>query len=443
MRDRLLSYFAGWITQACQTDNHGGCLAVKLAGECVICRSRCAERWRWAWRRCARGWPTPSPARRRKARWPPALIRRRWPMRCTRVAGRRRLAHQGDARQQPLVARWLNTEAAAVIAFSAIALTQQETLALTPPHLRCSIVNGLDDWSIGVLFSTPDPQKDASTACRPLLTPVQIGDITLNNRIVAGAADPAARAHEPGDVPNSALAAECHAQRADAGLLVAEARRFRQWAGLCRRAEDYNEAQVQAWQPITAAVHAKGGRMSLTAMACGPGVAHQLTAGARRPVASSAIAADANATVRNPDEPIGPGRARYRRALETAEIADLIEDYRQATDRSRRPALIWWRVHAAHGYLCTSFSRRWPINADQYGGSVENRARPTLEVVDAVIGEWDSAHVGIRISPLGIFNGTWTTPARKTSAWYLADRLAKRKLAYLHLSEPDWAGAPA
>lgn len=73
---------------------------------------------------------------------------------------------------------------------------------------------------------------------------------------------------------------------------------------------------------------------------------------------------------------------------------------------------------------------------------MENRARLTLEVVDAVIGEWDSAHVGIRISPLGIFNGLDDT-GQEDMAWHLADELAKRKLAYLHLSEPDWAGAPA
>lgn len=276
-----------------------------------------------------------------------------------------------------------------------------------------------------------------------LLSPVQIGDITLNNRIVMAPLT-RLRAHEPGDVPNSALAAEYYAQRADAGLLIAEATQISPVGkGYAGAPGIYNEAQVQAWQPITAAVHAKGGRMALQLWHVGRVSHTSLQPEHAAPVAPSAIAADANATVRNPDGQLGRAPCSLPRALETAEIADLIEDYRQATDRSRRAGFDLVEVHAAHGYLLHQFQS--PLanqRTDQYGGSVENRARLTLEVVDAVIGEWDSAHVGIRISPLGIFNGLDDT-GQEDMAWYLADELAKRKLAYLHLSEPDWAGAPA
>ena len=86
-------------------------------------------------------------------------------------------------------------------------------------------------------------------------------------------------------------------------------------------------------------------------------------------------AADANATVRNPDGQLGRAPCSLPRALETAEIADLIEDYRQATDRSRRAGFDLVEVHAAHGYLCQFQSPLANQRTDQYGGSVENRAR--------------------------------------------------------------------
>ena len=131
------------------------------------------------------------------------------------------------------------------------------------------------------------------------------------------------------------------------------------------------------------------------------------------------------------------------RALETAELEDLVEDYRLATDRARRAGFDLIEIHAAHGYLLAQFlSPQSNVRTDAYGGSIENRARLTLEVVDATIAEWDSAHVGIRISPLGMFNGL-DDAGQEEMAYYLVSELARRNLAYLHISEPDWAGGPA
>ena len=276
-----------------------------------------------------------------------------------------------------------------------------------------------------------------------LLTPVQIGAFTLNNRI-AMAPLTRLRAQEPGDIPNTALAAEYYAQRADAGLLIAEATQISPVAkGYAGAPGIYSEAQVKAWQPITAAVHAKGGRMALQLWHVGRISHTSLQPEHAAPVAPSAIAADTRTTIRGADGQLERADCSLPRALELAEIEDLLEDYRQATDRSRRAGFDLVEIHAAHGYLLHQFQS--PLanqRTDRYGGSVENRARLTLEVVDAAIAEWDSAHVGIRISPLGIFNGLDDT-GQEEMAWYLVDELAKRNLAYLHLSEPDWAGAPA
>ena len=131
------------------------------------------------------------------------------------------------------------------------------------------------------------------------------------------------------------------------------------------------------------------------------------------------------------------------RALRTDEIPRLLEEYRHATRCAREAGFDMVEIHAAHGYLLHQFmSAESNFRTDQYGGSLENRARLCLETVDAVIGEWDAAHVGIRISPLGIFNGL-NDIAGEEMGLYLAAEFAKRGLGYLHLSEPDWAGGPA
>ena len=99
-------------------------------------------------------------------------------------------------------------------------------------------------------------------------------------------------------------------------------------------------------------------------------------------------------------------------------------------------------IHGAHGYLLHQFmSADSNHRTDEYGGSLENRARLTLEVLDAVIGAWDAHHVGIRISPLGVFNGL-DDNAGQPMGLHLASAFAARGIAFLHLSEPDWAGGP-
>jgi len=275
-----------------------------------------------------------------------------------------------------------------------------------------------------------------------LFTPLQVGAITLKNRVVMA---PLTRLRntEPGDTPTS-LAVEYYRQRASAGLLIAEGTHISPTAkGYAGAPGIYSEQQVEAWTPVTQAVHAEGGKISLQLWHTGRISHRALQPGNQAPVAPSAIRADCNTNIRNRNGELVRVPCDEPRSLEISEIAGLLEDYRHATDNARRAGFDLVEIHAAHGYLLQQFlSPETNQRTDAYGGSIENRARLVLEVVDAVVAAWSADRVGIRISPLGIFNGL-SDLGQEQMAHYLAVELAKRKLAYLHLSEPDWAGGPA
>ncbi|MEN6081775.1 alkene reductase [Chromobacterium piscinae] len=274
-----------------------------------------------------------------------------------------------------------------------------------------------------------------------LLTPLQMGAVALANR-VAMAPLTRLRNIEPGDVPGP-LAKEYYRQRASAGLIVAEGTHISATAkGYAGAPGIYSEEQVRAWSEVTDAVHQAGGKIALQLWHTGRISHRSLQPNGDAPVGPSAIQADSRTNIRAADGSLVREQCDTPRALEIEEIADIIEDYRRATDNARRAGFDLVEIHGAHGYLLDQFlSPQANVRADQYGGSVENRARFLLEVVDAVVAEWDANHVGIRISPLGIFNGVSNTDQLEM-ALYLAEQLAKRKLAFLHISEPDWAGGP-
>lgn len=275
-----------------------------------------------------------------------------------------------------------------------------------------------------------------------LFTPFNSGALSFPNRVVMAPLT-RMRATQPGDVPNE-LMQTYYVQRASAGLIIAEATQISpQGKGYMDTPGIYSAEQVAGWKKITSAVHKAGGKIALQLWHVGRVSHHSLQPDQQLPVSASAIPYENRTTVRGPDGKPTRVDCDTPRALELNEIPGIIEDYRRATVNSREAGFDMVELHAAHGYLLHQFqSTESNQRTDAYGGSVQNRARLTLEALDAVIGAWDAGHVGIRISPLGIFNGLNDIDGLEM-ALYLADEFSKRGIAYLHLSEPDWAGGPA
>ena len=276
-----------------------------------------------------------------------------------------------------------------------------------------------------------------------LFTPVNVGAVSLANRIIMAPLT-RMRSRDDTDVPVLPLMADYYRQRANAGLIITEASQISpQGKGYMGTPGIYSAEQVTAWQSITQAVHEAGGKIAIQLWHVGRVSHHSLQPNKALPVSASAIPYENKTTVMGEDGKPHRVACDTPRALTVEEMPSLIHDYHQATLNARAAGFDMVEVHAAHGYLLHQFqSLESNHREDNYGGSVENRARLTLEALDACISAWDAAHVGIRISPLGIFNGLDDKDGLEMGL-YLAKEFNQRGLAYLHLSEPDWAGGPA
>lgn len=274
-----------------------------------------------------------------------------------------------------------------------------------------------------------------------LFSPLKLGAVELPNRVVMA---PLTRMRAaPGDVPTP-LISEYYRQRASAGLIITEASQVSpQGKGYMQTPGIYSAEQVQGWQQVTDAVHAAGGRIALQLWHVGRISHSSLQPNGEAPVSASDLPAKTKTTVLGADGRPERVPTSVPRPLTLEEIPALIESYAQATRNSRAAGFDMVEVHGAHGYLLHQFqSAESNQRTDQYGGSLENRARLTLEVLDAVIAAWEPGRVGIRISPIGNFNALGDEEG-EAMGYYLAEQFHQRGIAYLHLSEPDWAGGPA
>ncbi|WP_016256472.1 alkene reductase, partial [Yersinia pestis] len=273
-----------------------------------------------------------------------------------------------------------------------------------------------------------------------LFSPLKVGALTLPNRVFMAPLT-RLRSIEPGDIPTP-LMAEYYRQRASAGLIITEATQISfQAKGYAGAPGLHTQEQLNAWKKVTQGVHNEGGHIAVQLWHVGRISHNSLQPGQQAPVAPSAIAADTRTTVRDETGAWVRVPCSTPRALETEEIPGIINDFRQATANAREAGFDYIELHAAHGYLLHQFmSPASNQRTDQYGGSIENRTRLTLEVVDATAAEWGADRIGIRISPLGPFNGLDNGEDQEEAALYLIDQLNKRNIAYLHISEPDWAG---
>jgi N-ethylmaleimide reductase len=272
-----------------------------------------------------------------------------------------------------------------------------------------------------------------------LFTPFRLSTLDLPNRIVMA---PMTRNRAgPGNAP-SPLNATYYAQRASAGLIVAEASQVSpQGIGYPGTPGIHSAEQIAGWQLVTDAVHTAGGRIFLQLWHVGRISHPSLQPGGALPVAPSAIAPAGQAWTLEGMKPyVTP------RALETAEIPGIVEQYRQGAANAKAAGFDGVEVHAAHGYLLDQFLRdSTNRRTDIYGGGAENRARLLIEVMEAIAGEWRPERVGVHLSPTNLsFNDiSDSDPATTFSTVVRAlDRLG---LGYLHLVEPgpaDPVGPP-
>jgi N-ethylmaleimide reductase len=263
-----------------------------------------------------------------------------------------------------------------------------------------------------------------------LFRSLNLGDLGVTNRIWMA---PLTRCRAGLEHLPNALMAEYYAQRASAGLIIAEATMaiegnsaFWQEPGV------YSQAQVDGWRLVTDAVHAKGGKIFLQIWHGGR-ACHPALNGGKQPVAPSSIAIEDE--VHTPE-----GKLPYTepRALSDDELPGIIAGFKQAAINAKAAGFDGVEVHGANGYLLDQFLRDGSNKrSGAYGGSIENRARLLLEVIAAVCEVWDSKQVGVRLSPLNSYNSMIDSDPVALTTW-LAKRLNDFNLGYLHLMRGDF-----
>ena len=274
-----------------------------------------------------------------------------------------------------------------------------------------------------------------------LFDDLTIGAVRAPNRVLMAPLT-RMRAPAPHHLPND-LMREYYAQRASAGLVISEGTQISpEGQGYADTPGIHSTEQTAAWRGITDAVHEAGGRIAAQLWHTGR-VNHASLHDGELPVSASAIGSGGRTSLRGPDGQLVRAESPVPRALRTDEMPRVVDDYRQATANARDAGFDLAEIHAAHGYLIHQFlSPTSNHRDDAYGGSPAERARLLAEVVDAAAEEWSADRIGVRISPVGSFNGV-EDPAGEATGLLVAEVLAERGVAFLHLSEPDWVGGDA
>ncbi|MBU3725025.1 MAG: alkene reductase [Burkholderiaceae bacterium] len=266
-----------------------------------------------------------------------------------------------------------------------------------------------------------------------LYEPFMLADLRLSNRIVMA---PLTRSRANEQLEPTDLAVTYYTQRATAGLIITEASQVcQQGQGYICTPGIYTEGQIQGWRRITDAVHAAGGKISMQLWHVGRISHTYFQPNHAAPVAPSAIRASAKVYV-----PSGFDDVSMPRALENAEIKALVGIYEQAARNALRAGFDMIELHGANGYLIEQFLRDHSNQrTDEYGGSIENRARFPLEVIDALCRVYPSSRVGIRCSPAATVHDMEDSNPQALFSYFVR-QLGARKLGYLHLIEGQTRG---
>jgi 2,4-dienoyl-CoA reductase-like NADH-dependent reductase (Old Yellow Enzyme family) len=260
-----------------------------------------------------------------------------------------------------------------------------------------------------------------------LFEPLKVGALTLPNRIIMA---PLTRLRGTVDHLPTALQATYYAQRASAGLIISEGTPVSPMGvGYAQVPGIWSPQQTELWKPITAAVHHAGGRIFAQIWHVGR-VSDPSFLNGLQPVAPSPIAPPGHVTLIRPQK-----KFDVPRALSIDEIQQVIADFRQGAENAKEAGFDGVEIHGANGYLLDQFLHDASNHrTDQYGGSLENRARLHLQVADAAIDVWGADRVGMHLAPRGDVMGMGDTNPRELFK-YLATELGKRKLAFLMARE--------
>ncbi|KAA0067605.1 12-oxophytodienoate reductase 2-like [Cucumis melo var. makuwa] len=269
----------------------------------------------------------------------------------------------------------------------------------------------------------------------PLLTPYKMGKFNLSHRIVLA---PLTRHRSYNNVPQKHAILYYSQRTSKGGFLIAEA------TGVSESAQGYpntpgiwTKEQVEAWKPIVDAVHSKGGVFFCQIWHVGR-------------VSDSGSKPNGQAPVSSTDKPLSPqveanGDVEYfspPRRLRTDEIPEIVNDFRLAARNAIEAGFDGVEIHGAHGYLIEQFMKDHVNDrTDQYGGSLENRCRFALEVVEAVVNEIGGDRVGIRLSPFAdLMEAGDSNP--NALGLYMVESLNKYGILYCHIVEPRMESVP-
>ena len=260
-----------------------------------------------------------------------------------------------------------------------------------------------------------------------LFDALQIGDLTLQNRIVMAPLTRmrAFNARSPGTIH-----ARHYSQRATAGLIITEATSVSpQGVGYPNTPGLWSEDQVAAWSDVTAAVHDANGLIVSQLWHVGR-VSDPIYLDGKLPVAPSAIATEGHVSMVRPLRPF-----TVPRALETAEIRGIVEDFRIGAANAKRAGFDGVELHAANGYLFDQFLHDGSnTRSDRYGGSIENRARFLLEAVDALLTVWPAGRIGVHLNLMSNTYSMHDSDPRALFA-YVAEQLNIRDIAFIFARE--------
>jgi len=273
-----------------------------------------------------------------------------------------------------------------------------------------------------------------------LFTPVRLGQLNLKHRVVM-APMTRSRSEQPGGIPGDMMVQYYSDRASSGGFIISEATNIsltaRGWFGAPGM---YTDQQAEGWRKVLKAVQAKGGHMFSQLWHTGRS-SHSDNQDGNTPVSASVDPTYWEDPSHLVSAPSGWVQSSPHRALDISEIPGIVEDYRKAAARAKTVGFDGVELHAANGYLLDQFLQDGSNKrTDSYGGSIENRSRLLLEVVEAVTSVWGGDRVAVRIGP----SGTWNYMRDSNPAalfTYVAEQLNRFDLAYLHIIEPRVEGS--